>query len=367
MIDHAAKGYDEWDTPEVIRVVEAYLDDVSNWYVRVNRRRFWRSGHAEDKRACYSALLAALRSTVLVLAPIVPFVTEEIWRNVVRSFDAKAPESVHHEDWPQVPAAWRDDALLERTETVRGVIALGLKLRSQANIRIRQPLRTVFVVCKARTQEAVREQMPMVQTELNVKEVKIAGDPAMFHTSHLVLDLKAAGAHLRADLDKVKALFKQLSPELMTPLVAKFDAGEEISFPGHDAALPAGLFRKEQSVRAGFSLASEGEMTVALDLTITDDLKREGLARDLVRNLQVMRKESGLALTDRIELGLSTESEELRSAIVEYQTYIQDELLAVELVHDALPSPTARAELTIGAQPVVATLRSVTASGDGRG
>ncbi|MBV9508508.1 MAG: class I tRNA ligase family protein, partial [Acidobacteriia bacterium] len=357
MVDETKKHYENYDTPDVIREVESYLDDVSNWYVRVSRRRFWRSGHEDDKRACYSSLLAALRSTVLVLSPIVPFVTEHIWQNAVRGLDTSAPESVHHGDWPEPSAEWRDDALLNRTEAVRQAIRLALKVRAQSSVRVRQPLQAVYIVSPADGRAAYEEQSGTMQSELNVKEIRFADDAASFFRGSVKVDWKRANAHLRRDSARFRAAFDALDNEARQALAPQISAGGVVAVPGFEQSLPADLFRIEQEPDPRYGVAEEAGVLVALDLELNESLKREGIVRDLVRNLQVARKDAGLSVDQRIELGLATESAEVQEAICAHRDYIMDELLATHLEYGELNPFQARVELAVEGHSVAAALR----------
>src|SRR5579875_503112 len=352
MVDEARQSYEAYDTPAVIRNVEAYLDDVSNWYVRVSRRRFWRQGHEADKRAAYSTLLAALKSTVLVLSPIVPFVTERIWQNAVRGLEPGAAASVHHAVWPEPPAEWRDEALLRRTAAVRDAIRLGLKVRAQAQVRVRQPLPTLHVVGAGK--QAFEEQKAVIQSELNVKGISLTSDRDAFFRRSVKVDWKAANAHLKRESGRFRGVFEALAAEVRDSLDLQ---GESVAVPGFDQPLPANLFRLDQQPDPRYGIAEENGLLVALDMEVTGALKREGLIRDLVRNLQVARKDAGLSVSQRIELGLSTEDAGIREAIGEHEDYIKDELLAVSLVHGEVDSPRARVEIDLDDSRVVATLR----------
>jgi isoleucyl-tRNA synthetase len=356
MLEAVHRHYESYDTPSVIREVEAYLGDVSNWYVRVSRRRFWRSGHCDDKQACYFVLFTSLKATVLALSPILPFVTERIWQNAVRGLEAGAAESVHHADWPSQYAPWVDEGLLRRTETVRAVIRIVLKLRAQASIRVRQPLAEIFVVGNDEQRLALEEQLAMVQSELNVKEVRFVENTAAFHTRTVQVDWRAAGAHLRREAAGFRELFQALPPEARDALADWIVAGGDVRVPGFDQPLPASLFRLEMTVNPRYGVAEEGGLAVALDLAVPDSLKREGMVRDVVRHVQVLRKDAGLAVSQRIQLGLTTESAALREAIAEYRDYIIDEVLAVRLEDSPLEDAKAKLELTVEGEPVLATM-----------
>jgi len=356
MLDGVQRGYESYDTPAVVRDVEAYLDEVSNWYVRVSRRRFWRDGHDGDKRAAYSTLLTSLRSTVLALAPIVPFVTEHIWQNAVRGLDPGAAESIHHAMWPQVPAEWRNEVLVRRTEIVRNVIRLGLKVRSQGSTRVRQPLQAATVVCPVDRQAAVEEQRSLIQSELNVKEVRFAGDSAAFFRRTVRADWRAANANFRRDAARFRQVFESLDGASRDALLAHIQEDGQVHLPGFDQPVPASLLRIEQEADPRFGVAEEAGVLVALDLELTTALKQEGMVRDLVRNLQVMRKDAGLAVSQRIELGLAAASPELQEAICAHREYIVNELLATRLQYAPLDPCKAKLDVVVDGHLVQAFL-----------
>ena len=357
MVEDVKLGYERYDTPVVIRDVEAYLDDVSNWYVRVNRRRFWWSGHEADKRACYGSLLEALRATTLALAPIIPFVTEKIWQNAVRGLDPRAAESVHHADWPVPPPEWRNEALLRQTETVRSVIRMGLKIRAQASTRVRLPLHSACLVLPGEKQKAVEEQSALIQSELNVKQVRFVSDASAFFRMAVKVDWKLANAHFRRDAGRLREAIEALDESQRNSLTPQINAGGDVWVPGFDQPIPANLFRLERAPDSRWGVAEDGDLLVALDLEVTDELKREGIVRDLVRQLQLMRKEAGLSVSQRIELGLATESRLMQEAICAHRAYVMDELLSVRLEMNPLEGEMAHRDLTVEGETVHATLR----------
>jgi isoleucyl-tRNA synthetase len=357
MLAAATKAYENYAAHSVVREVDEYLEDVSNWYVRINRRRFWRSGAAADKAACYQALHHCLQTTVEVLAPIVPFITEEIWQNAVRPLRPEAPESVHHADWPQAPEAWSDPALLERTALARQAISLALHLREKANIRVRQPLRAVLVKGPETAVTALQEHMAIVQSELNIKEVRFISDTEALYVPRLAVNLRAAGPILRGDMQKVKELMDSAPAPAMAVMVAEFDSGRPVRVPGYANEVAAAAFTRERGMAPGLQVAEEGELTIALDTVIDEALELEGLSRDLVRNLQVLRKDAGLEVTQRVELSLATKSAKLLRTISEHRGYITAELLAVELHDRAMDKAAASKDLDICGHQVTAALR----------
>jgi isoleucyl-tRNA synthetase len=335
MRETVTTAHEAVDMPALVREVEEYLDDLSNWYIRINRRRFWRSGHEDDKLAAYTTLLHALETTTLVMAPVVPFLSEEIWQNAVRSLRPDAAESVHHADWPKPREEWKDDTLLAHGETVRKAVNMARSLREQAQIRVRQPLSTLYVIGNERTTAAVADHLAVIQTELNVKSIECLESAESLQADQLAMNFKGAGPILRGDVNKVKGLLEALSGDDMTACVAAFDAGDEVPIPGYDTPVNKGAFTKELVAQPHIRLAEDGPLTVALDTTITDALKAEGTARDIVHHIQNMRKNADLEVTQRIELALATDDAFLRSTIDTHKDYIMEEVLAVSLKEEA--------------------------------
>ncbi len=359
MLEVVSSAYQAWDTPAVLREIEPFLEDVSTWYVRVNRRRFWRSGNEDDKRACYGALFACLKATITVLAPIVPFVTESIWQNLVRGLEPSAPESVHHSLWPVTGKDWANPNLLVQTERVRQAISIANNVRSQIGQRVRQPLAELWIVCPAEEHAPLQEQLPLIQAELNVKRVTLIEDAASLYVDKLVLKHKEAGPILRGDVGKVKGLIDNADPTVMAQLVEAFNAGQELVVPGYSKPIPPTIFAKDKGSRPGLKVATESGLTIALDTVVTDALRIEGLARDLVRHLQVFRKESGLDVDDKIELGLSTTDPELTKAIAAHRASIAEELLAIRMLDGEIPKADATATLDLEPAKVTVRLRRI--------
>jgi isoleucyl-tRNA synthetase len=329
--EQSRAAYDSWDTRGVVLAFEEYVDDLSNWYVRVNRRRFWRQGEPADKRACYAALYTALKTAVQVMAPIIPFVAEEIWQNLVRTIEPDAYESVHHALFAELPAAWQDDALIAATARVRALVSEALRLRKQAEIRVRQPLAVLYVKGSDAALAELRQQEDVVRNELNVVRVAYPETSEELETVRVELDFKAAGPRLRGDVGKVKALLEQLSEADGACITAAAQNGEPLRLAGYDAELPASILHLRRSLRQGFVAGRTADYEIWLDLRIPADLRREGLVRDLIRRIQVARRDADLDIAQRIVLHLETEAPELRAAIEEHADLIRNEVLASRL------------------------------------
>ena len=296
------------DTPTTVREFEEFAEEVSNWYVRVNRRRFWRAARRRWTRSrAHSSLFVALRAATLVLAPIVPFVTEALWQQVIRKFSpegAETPESVHHALWPETLAAWRDEELLEATRSVRAVISTALRLREEAKLRVRQPLPSVTIVAGAETRAALAAQQETIATELNVKRVEFAEDLSALEEDHLALDFRRAGPVLRNQLAATNSEIEELSDEDRADAIESIRSGRSVRLPGWTEDLPPEIFTFERHPAHGVKTAeTQSGIVIALDTRLDDALIHEGWARDIIRNVQTLRREAGLEVSDRIHLG----------------------------------------------------------------
>ncbi|MGH8978743.1 MAG: isoleucine--tRNA ligase [Acidimicrobiia bacterium] len=328
LVDVATAAMSREDTPTTVREAEQFVEEVSNWYVRVNRRRFWRSADDTDKVACHSTLFEALRAVTLVLAPIVPFITDELWQVVVRPFDEDAEASVHHARWPVAAEAWRDEALLEATRTVRAVISSALRLREEAKLRVRQPLPAVTIVASPEARAALEAQQETIATELNVKRVEFADELSALEEDHLALDFKRAGPVLRTQLDAVSGQIDELSDEERAAAIEAINLGRSVRLPGWTEDLPAEIFVSERHPAHGVrTVETPDGVVVALDTRLDDALVHEGWARDVIRHVQTLRKDAGLEVTDRIRLWLQVDST-LRDAVEIHLDTIAAEVLA---------------------------------------
>jgi isoleucyl-tRNA synthetase len=299
----ATAGYEAWLTVNVMRDFEAYLDDLSNWYIRRSRRRFWKGGDEAALRTLWYALVQMLRA----IAPILPFVTEHLWRTLVLD----GPESVHLAPWPETASP--DRALLEEISEVRLVVELGRQARSTAGIKLRQPLRTAIVEGATLSPEHVDEFLD----ELRVKSVVAAAEEAPFEL-RVKPNLPVLGPKLGRELGAVRAAL---------------EAGEFEELPG-------GRFRVdgyelepdevlvERTGREGWAVASANGVSVAIDTAVDDELRLEGEGYDLIHMVNSMRREQGLALTDRIVL---TVPEAQRALAERHGDWIGGEVLATEI------------------------------------
>jgi isoleucyl-tRNA synthetase len=326
----AREGLDGYDATGAGRRIAALVDDVSNWYVRRARRRFWdpadAGGGTDDKHSAYATLHECLTVVARLLAPFTPFVSEAVWRNLAAA-DAGTPESVHLADYPDADAAAIDDGLEEAMRAVREVASLGRTVRNDARIRVRQPLARA-VVHVAADREAVAPLLDLAAQELNVREVAFAGSAEELAGWRARPNFRSLGPRLGSRVQEVaKALAEDdgaVAARLARGETATVIAGhEEIAIGPDDVEL-------SQETETGWGVASEGGATVALDLEVTPELRREGLARELVRAAQEARKAAGLEVSDRIELAVDAAGETAR-ALEEHREWVAGEVLATRL------------------------------------
>ncbi len=378
LIEEMTAALDDYDAPTAARAVEPFIDDLSNWYLRRSRRRFWKSEDDDDKHAAYATLYKVLVTLTKLLAPFVPFVAEAMYQNLVRSVDAKAPESVHHCEWPQVDETRRDPRLLAEMTVARQVVNLGHSIRAAKSIKVRQPLARALVVADAAQRDALTQLRDLVADELNVKVVEYAQREEELVTyqlrpnfvtlnekvKQLVPDPETDDKQAKKD---ARAKRKALMGQLQTTLEAQ-DAGHIAAMvrAGQSFTLDVNGLRIELAPtdvlvtpqpKPGFAVASEGTLVVALDTTLTPDLVAEGLAREFVRRVQDLRKSADLDISDRIAV-YYTATPKLASAIETWRDYIAGETLAVALQAGNAPAGAASVDDSFdGERVTVAVVR----------
>ncbi|MGH3888243.1 MAG: isoleucine--tRNA ligase [Pseudonocardiaceae bacterium] len=352
-----------YNSTAVISEIEQYLDEVSNWYVRVNRRRLW-TGQDPDKQACYATLFAALRTVTLVLAPLVPFITEEVWQNAIRPFSAGVAESVHLELWPSGQPTWYDDQVLVRTAAVRAVVRAALRLRADSGLRVRQPLRALYIVGDDAVRQAVEEQLNVVASELNVKQIVFLEDLSVIEEESLTLDFRLAGPVLRTESAAIAERVKGIEGSERTAAISAIRRNEPVRLSGWTIDLPPEIFVFERRPRAGFIFGERrsGQPVVALDARIDDELVDEGTARDLIRQIQVLRRDSQFEVSRRIALGLFTGDPDMQRAIDRFWGMIAREVLADEALPELAEEAVVKKVFMLRGKEVVIEIRPLSLS-----
>lgn len=306
----------EFDVSRATRRIEQFTDDLSNWYIRRNRRRFWRdaSDDPASKQSAYATLHTCLTTLATVMAPFTPFLSDRLYSDLVVSQDDNVVPSVHLLDWPDVPNEWRDDELRTATATLRRLTELGRQARNNVSIGTRQPLRRALVTVPAAARQAVMPLLDEFRDELNIREIEVTDGTGGLVDLSLRPNFRALGPAFQQDAPKVAAALSALEGDAIERLRdALAESGEvSIEAAGTSHTVTRDMVDVLESPRTGWAMASTDGHAVALDTTLDRELRLEGAAREVIRAVNDARKSLGLDLTDRIRLGVSTDPASLR-------------------------------------------------------
>ena len=315
-------------------------DNLSNWYVRLNRRRFWGGGMTEDKLSAYQTLYTCLETVAKLMAPIAPFYADQLFLDLVAVTGRENVESVHLSDFPVYDESKIDKNLEERMQMAQDVSSMVLALRRKVNIKVRQPLHTVMIpVVDAHQQESIEAVKNLILNEVNVKELKFVDNTAGILVKKIKPDFKKLGPRYGKIMKALAATIQSMSQE---DINAFEKAGTfTLMVDGQEAVLERTDVEIISEDIPGWLVANEGRLTVALDITVTEDLRKEGLARELVNRIQNLRKSSGFDITDKIHVSILS-CEEMDEAIHDYKDYIANQVLAesIEIMDNAISDAT---------------------------
>jgi isoleucyl-tRNA synthetase len=298
LVKDVAASLDAYDLSKAIDPILAFINGLNNWYIRRSRRRFWRSENDADKIEAYAALLEALKTLAKAACPFMPFITEAIWQNL-RAKDE--PLSIHLCDFPKPDAARIDTELEFKMAAAQRAVGLGRALRSQYNLKNRQPLAGVTLVTReARERAALQEMADVIREELNVKTVHLSGDETGLVTYEVKANFRVLGKELGKDMKAAAALIEALPAAAVRKILDNEPVTIEVA--GKKAVLTQANLDIRRIEKDRLKVLNEGSLTAGLDTELSDALIREGDARDLIRGVQNLRKESGLTVTDRISL-----------------------------------------------------------------
>ena len=328
-----AQSYmDDYKVYLLIKDFEVFVDDISNWYIRTNRRRFWKTEDEQDKMVAYWTLFTALKACVQVMAPVIPFMTEYIWQKLIKVCEPNCAESVHLSDWPTVIEGFEDDGIIEETALARDVIAVAMRLRNEQQIKVRQPLNKLFICCESDKADKIKTFEKNILDELNIKNIEYISDANLLEDKYCAVNFKVAGAVLKQNVNKMKQTLENLSDADMKSLTDAVLAGGEVAVPGWDEKLDASVFAVNSKTKSGIVSAEFGtDGVLALDVVLTDELLKDGAVRDIIRQCQLLRKEAGYQVEQHIAASINTADESMLSALNEKKTYIANELLADSL------------------------------------
>jgi isoleucyl-tRNA synthetase len=332
LVAETRASFDGYDAMRATRAIEAFVDELSNWYVRRNRRRFWKGELDADKRAAYATLYEVLTTLSRLLAPIIPHVADAIWENLVASVDADAPDSVHLSDFPEQVARRADPGVDRGVALARRTVALGRAARSASGVRTRQPLRTARVKLPAASTSFAGEASvdadlrQQIREELNVREIELIPDESEMVERTLYPLLPVIGPRHGSAVGAIMAGVRS----------GDWRVNDDGTAAVGEATLQPDEFQLTARARPGHEVAEDGDLLVALDTTLDDELAAEGVAREVAHRLQAMRKAAGYEISDRVDVAIAGEAATI-DQLRPHRAWLAEELLAssVELGPDA--------------------------------
>ena len=317
--------------PETAKVLQEFVDDMSNWYVRRSRERFWAKGMEQDKINAYMTLYTALVTICKAAAPMIPFMTEEIYRNIVVNVDKNAPESIHFCDFPEVNEEWIDTKLEEDMDHVLQIVVQGRACRNTANIKNRQPIGKMYVKAAFELSDFYKD---IIADELNVKEVVFTDDVSAFTSYSFKPQLRTVGPKYGKKLNAIRQYLGSVDGnaamnELKTTGKLTFDAdGDQVELLEEDLLIDAAQM-------PGYVSDTEYETTVVLDTNLTPELVEEGFVREIISKIQTMRKEAGFEVMDHIRVYFA-QNDKIKALVDSNNAEIKDEVLANEICFDTI-------------------------------
>jgi isoleucyl-tRNA synthetase len=314
-----AEALERYDLRAAVVMLLNFVDDLNNWYIRRSRERFWKSEQDADKMAAYETLHEVLVLLCQVAAPLTPFLTEAIYKNLT------GDESVHLTDWPAPDQSRIDEALNQKMAVVRQIASLGLAARSRAGVKVRQPLANVSVKTRQVLDEA---DLALLRDELNVKQVELLDDVSEYAAAVAKPQGSAIGPRFGRDTAAIIKAAKSGDFETLP------DGRVQVAGRSDWLLTPAEI-KVHYEAKPGYACETKADLVVVLDLHLDENLLQEGLAREIVRHIQTLRKEADYRLDDRIVAGVFTDSPELTATLDEFGDYIRAEVLAAEVATTA--------------------------------
>jgi isoleucyl-tRNA synthetase len=333
LVKEVTNAFENYDATDATRPVQAFVETLSNWYVRLSRRRFWKSENDTDKLGAYATLYECLVTLSKLIAPTMPFLSEALYRNLVATADESAPISVHLARWPNYDQSLIDERLINDMRLVERLVSLGRAAREGVGIRVRQPLAVAqFVTREAAEAEAVTRLADLIKSELNVKQVQVLANASEVVQYRLNPLPRLLGKKLGKEFPRVQAALREGKQDDVRRWATTLLGGKNISleFDGEVFEMTPEEVEVQQQAAEGFAVAEESGYLAALDTTLTEDLIMEGLAREVVRRVQTMRKDADFNIDDTITVAYVA-SARLSQAIEQFADYIRAETLSQSL------------------------------------
>jgi isoleucyl-tRNA synthetase len=346
LIQNTTNQLDEYRPLEATVSLTKFINELSTWYLRRSRRRFWKSEKDEEKDSAYTTLYTCLINLTKLLAPFVPFATEEIYQNLVRSVNPSSEESVHHTDWPATDLTVIDKELMTNMDLAINICELGRAARTKAGIRLRQPLSEVKIVAEKSVLGRLEEIKDIIMEELNVKAVSLGTDRAELEEVVMNLRPERLGRRYGNLLPRIRAIIttmdcREIRSNLLKGSTVKIDidgCSVELQFTDVDISIRSAK---------GYSSAEKDNVLVGVNTVTTKELEHEGLARDIVRRIQSQRKEAGFNIADNIKIYFVAD-QEIKEIFNEFGEYVASETLAISILEGEAPDEAYRAAYKIG-------------------
>jgi len=328
LIKEVREKFDNFAPGRAMKLIDEFLEVLSNWYIRRSRRRFWKSEDDSDKWGAYQTLYQALKNLIQILAPVIPFVTDAIYQNLVRELEPDAPISIHLSEYPVCDESRIDQALIQRIDAIIKVVSMGRAARNKANLKVRQPLEKVFIKLPGDlSAEALADLTDQILEELNIKSLEFIRNDSDLASYVIKPNLAILGAKYGKSVGEVRKAIMNLVPGETAQILEKGGA-VEIQLATEKVFLTAEDLIVERQDADGRSVVFEPDYTVAIDTKITDELRKEGYVRDLIRQVQTLRKDADFKVEDRITVTIET-NEQVTNALDQFMDYFKRETLAL--------------------------------------
>lgn len=328
LVKEVDESFNTYEPTKAGRAIQEFVSDhLSNWYVRLGRRRFWKGDMTDDKKSAYETLAYCLKTVAQLMSPIAPFYGDWLYKNVTIN-QADAQESVHLTDFPTVQTEWIDENLETSMDLAQRICSLIHSLRKTNKIKVRQPLSKILIpVLSEKTREQIRSVDDLIKSEVNIKSVEYLDDASGVLSKKVKPNFKALGPKFGPRMKEVAALISAMSNDD----IAVLEKENQYTPAGSDIVVTPELVEILTEDLPGYLSAKDNELTVALDITITDELRQEGIAREFVNRVQNYRKDSGFEVTDKIKIELLDTQAEVSAGVLAFKEYISQEVQAVSL------------------------------------
>ena len=350
LVADVTASLENYDPTPAARMIQEFVNEnLSNWYVRLNRKRFWGGEMTEDKLAAYQTLYTCLETVVLLSAPFAPFISERIFRDL-NAVSGRHTDSVHLAQFPTADPSLADKELEEMMSLAQRVSSMVLALRRKVNIKVRQPLGKILIpVLDPATARHIEAARPLIMNEVNVKQIELISETAGLITKRIKPNFKTLGPKYGKYMKQIAALAASFTQEQ----IAAIESAPEtvLDLGGEQIAVTPADFEITSEDMPGWLVTSEGKLTVALDITVTDELRREGVARELINRIQNIRKDSGFEVTDRIRVEIEAK-EAVVEAVAAYADYIGQQTLAREVRTATVPAGKFVVDAEIDEEPL---------------